>query len=112
MVHGSKPPLKHPNSIQQNNLPVFEDNVDFCDSNSFVRYQKRSERTAGHEYTKQVNAINLIVNKMTQQSAGPVSSTILVEKKWSKVEKGLDAFNNQMKSITNNQIMAQAPSPL
>jgi hypothetical protein len=31
---------------------------------------------------------------------------------WSKIEKGLEATNKQMKSITNNQIMVQAPSPL
>ena len=72
---GSKQPPKHPNSIRKNYLLALEDNVDVRDSNSFVRHSMRSERPAGQQHSMQVDAINLIVIKVKQQTAGPATST-------------------------------------
>jgi hypothetical protein len=49
---------------------------------------------------------------VTQQTAGQVTSPTFVETMWSKFEKELEVTDEQMKAITNYQIMVQAPSHL
>jgi len=49
--------------------------------------------------------MNFIVDNVLQQIAGPAISTTLVETMWSEIEKDLEATDEQVKSITNNQII-------
>ena len=65
----------------------------------------KNEWPAGQEHSEWVNAMNFIVDNVLQQIAGPAISTTLVETMWSEIEKDLEATDEQVKSITNNQII-------
>ena len=58
-------------------MQALEDAVHIGDPNSFVRHPTRRDRHAGPELSKQVDAINFIVNKVMQQTAGQVTSNTL-----------------------------------
>lgn len=71
------------------------------DSNKFFR-------SACHDYSKHVDTINFIINKDAQQKVGTSTPSGCMPYIWNKIEKDLGATNQQMTTITKNQIMAMA----
>jgi hypothetical protein len=81
------------------------------ESKTVVREPTRSDRPSGKEKPKRTDAINFIIDKVASKPVAPATSTTTVSM-WKSVEKGLAQANEQMRELANNQIMAQAPSPI
>ena len=80
-VDGSKPPPKHPNSIRKASAPdSLEDLGDTPDeSTTFVRLSTTKECPSGREQSKQVNAINLIVDKVSEKAQSSKDNTTALQ---------------------------------
>ena len=110
----SKPPTKHPNSFRCADTldKVSDTNFDREASESFVRLPKSKERPAVREYSKRVDAINLIVDKVSQQVNTSRENTSSIHDMWTKIETAIKTTSEHMRRITENQIMSNAPSPI
>ena len=106
---GSKPPPKHPNSIQKQSVPevlegTFNENEE---SNTFVKAPSQKERPSGRGKSKRVNAINLIVDKVSEKVASnSTQDTATLQDMWLKIETALEMTSRHMKTNLENQIMA------
>jgi hypothetical protein len=110
---GSKPPPKHPNPIKKSSLhDSLQDPEEYNEeSNTFVRAPTRKDRPAGREVSKRVDAINLILNKITEKTASVQDNSLSLQDMWLKIESSIEVTSRHMKSNVENQIMANAPSP-
>ena len=112
---GSKPTPKNPNSIRKDHVPeeledAFNDNEE---SNTFVKLPSRKDRPNGREKSNQVDAVNLIVDKVSERvSLHQTQDTTTLQDMWLKIETALKMTSRHMKSNVKNQIMANAPSPV
>jgi hypothetical protein len=106
---GSKPPLKHPSSIGKTNLlESLEDVTNHNEeSNTFMRAPSMKERPAGTEQSKCIDAI-----KMTQKTASMQGNSLSLQDMWLKIESAIKVTSKHMKANVENQIMANAPSPI
>jgi hypothetical protein len=110
---GVKPPPKHPNSIRKAALPdptlTKEEGGEF---NTFVKVPSKNERPAGREKSKRVDAINLIVDKVTEKASSSQQDNVSLQNMWLKIESAIELTSKHMKANIENQIMANAPSPI
>lgn len=111
---GSRPPPKHPNSIRKGTAHEStgdtEQNLD--ESKTFLKLPSRKERPAGREATKRVDAINLIVDKVSDKVQPIRDNTATLQDMWLKIEGAIEMTSRHMKTNVENQIMAHAPSPV
>ena len=91
-VDGSKPPPKHPNSIRKQSAPdSLADLTEKADeSNTFIRLPTRNDRPSGKEKSKRVDAINLIVNKVSEKTQSMKDNTSTLQDMWLKIEGAID----------------------
>ena len=97
---GSKPPPKHNISIRKNSL-LLKDNVHVGDSNIFVRHPTRSERPAGQEHSKPVDAITVIVNKVMHKQQDQLH--LLLWLKWCEAKLRRAGSYQQANEINHEQ---------
>ena len=88
LVDGSRPPHRHPNSIRKTSvLDSLEVLVDKPDkSTTFVRLPTRKESPTGREKSNQVDAINLIVDKVSENAQSGQDNTTTLQDIWLKIE--------------------------
>jgi hypothetical protein len=100
--------------MRKSTLPEsLEDDTDHNkESNTFVRVPSRKECPAGREQSKRVDAINLIVFKVTQKTASMQGNSLSLQDMWLKIESAIKVTGKHMKANVENQIMANAPSPI
>ena len=81
------------------------------DSNTFVRAPSQKERPSGMEHTKRVDAINLIMNKVSEKVAShSTQDTATLQDMWLKIKTALEMTSGHMKTNVENQIMANTHS--
>ena len=70
LTDGSKPPPKHPNSIRKGSAPDALDDAakNLNESKTFIKLPSKKECPSGREQSKRVNAINLIVYKVSERA--------------------------------------------
>ena len=100
---GSKPSPKLPNSIKKSSIP---------DSRTFVRVPTQRDCPAGRDVSKHVDAINLIVNKVTEKTESIQGNSLSLQGMWLKIKSAIEVTSSYMKSNVKNQIMANAQSPM
>lgn len=110
---GVKPPPKHPNSIRKASLQdTLDPEEEVGEHNTFVKVPTRKDRPAGREKSKRVDAINLIVDKVTEKTSSQQQDNVSLQNMWLKIENAIEVTSKHMKANIENQIMANAPSPI
>jgi hypothetical protein len=77
-----------------------------------LRGPTRKDRPAGREVSKRVDAINLIVDKVTEKTALMQDNLFSLQDMWLKIESTIEVISRHMKSNVENQVMVNAPSPI
>ena len=72
----------------------------------------RKERPSGREKSKRVDAINLIIDKVSEKTQSIQDNTNTLQDMWLKIEGAIEMTSRHMKANVENQIMAHAPSPV
>lgn len=111
---GSKPPPKHPNSMQKADLSDHLSNtiLDSDFNEMFVRSPNKKERPAGREYSNRVDEINIIMDKLSQQVNTTQDKSSPIQEMWSKIESAIKLTSEHMHNVIKNQAMYNAPSPI
>jgi hypothetical protein len=113
-VDGAKPPTRHPSTVRKISTPVSQE--DFTDNlketSTFVRVPNRKGHPASREHSKRVDVINLVVDKVSQKVSATQNNPPMIQEMWRKIEGAIEVTGKHMRSLTHNQIMANAPIPI
>ena len=94
---GSKLPPTHTNSIRKNSLPENSEDVMYNSEKSatFVSALRRKERPVGREQSKRVDAINLVVDKVSEKAASRQQNySLFLQDMWLKIESAIQLLEN------------------
>ena len=104
-VDGSKPLPKHPYPIRKNNILDTQVDLSFDPENgsTFVGTPGKKERPVGREQLKHVDAINLIMYKVSQKATVMHGKAPTIHDMWSKIESAISIMSKHiMRAIAQN----------
>ena len=75
-----------------------------------MRAPTRKDCPNEREVSKNIDAINLIIDKVIEKTALMQDNLLSLQDMWLKIESTIEVTSRHMKSNVKNQIMANAPS--
>ena len=91
-VDSSKPPTKHPSTVCKSSAPDSQEDFSatFKETSTFVKVPNRKGCPASREHSKHVNAIKLVVDKVSQKVFVTQNNQPMIQEMWRKIEGAIE----------------------